>query len=74
MNGGAIAAVVIFCLIIAGVLFYAFSDHRTNSASNGTATTSTTGQGAAGASGKGNVGGAEGVHAGEGGGASSSGR
>ena len=69
MTGGAIAALIVFCLIVAGVLVYAFSDNGTNSVSSGMTAASTTGQGTAS---KNNIGGQQGTHAGEGGGAAPS--
>ena len=71
MRGGAMAAVIVFCVIIAGLMVYAFSGHDSNTAFSGATATSTIGQGAAS---KNNIGGQQGTHAGEGGGAAPSNR
>jgi hypothetical protein len=71
MRGGAMAAIIVFCVIIAGLVMYAFSGHDSNTASRGMTTTSTIGRGTASTN---NIGGQQGTHAGEGGGAAPSNR
>jgi hypothetical protein len=72
MSSGAIAALVVFCLIIAGALVYAFRDNGSNATASGTTATSTTGQSTPSTAAKNNIGGQQGTHAGQGGGAAPS--
>jgi hypothetical protein len=58
---GAIALFIIFCLVLAGVLVYAFSDNGANALSSGM-TAASNGQGVAGPSGKGNLIGQQGTN------------